>query len=499
MAEAPALQEALGTLNVGSRIEKTLLLLKKELELSKLQTEISKTVEEKMSANQRRYMLMEQLKLIKKELGLERDDKEALTAKFSERIAKLDVPEDARRVIDEELQKLSSLEPSSSEFNVTRNYLDWLTALPWGVYSEEDFSLARAEQVLDEDHYGLEDIKERIMEFVAVESLCGHTQGKILCFVGPPGVGKTSIGKSIASALNREFFRFSVGGLTDVAEIKGHRRTYVGAMPGKLIQCLKSTGSSNPVVLIDEIDKLGRGYQGDPASALLELLDPSQNTTFADHYLDLPVDMSKALFVCTANVADTIPGPLRDRMEIVRLSGYVLDEKVEIARRYLEPAARKQMGMQPEHMAITDAAIEDLIRWYCREAGVRNLQKHIERICRKVALKVVKQQQEGAPPPAAAGAAEGADATGETLTVESGTGAAEGGGVEGEGGAEGALHAKVDAISAAAAAARPIETIEVGVDDLSEYVGKPPFQNERFYEQNPPGVVRASRGPRWAG
>merc|ERR1719408_221906 len=369
MAEAPALQEALGTLNVGSRIEKTLLLLKKELELSKLQSEISKNVEEKMSANQRRYMLMEQLKLIKKELGLERDDKETLTAKFTERIAKLDVPEDARRVIDEELQKLSSLEPSSSEFNVTRNYLDWLTALPWGVYSEEDFSLARAEQVLDEDHYGLEDIKERIMEFVAVGSLCGHTQGKILCFVGPPGVGKTSIGKSIASALNREFFRFSVGGLTDVAEIKGHRRTYVGAMPGKLIQGIKTAAKSNPVVLIDEIDKLGRGYQGDPASALLEVLDPSQNESFMDHYLDVPIDLSKVLFLCTANVVDTIPGPLLDRMETVRLSGYILNEKLEIARQYLEPVARKQMGLLPEHLRIDESALTELIQGYCRESG----------------------------------------------------------------------------------------------------------------------------------
>merc|ERR550514_2404950 len=403
-AEAGALQEVLGTLNVVERIEKTLMLLKKELELSKLQAEISKSVEDKMSANQRRYMLMEQLKLIKKELGLERDDKEALTAKFSERIADVEVPEEAKKVIDEELQKLQSLEPSSSEFNVTRNYLDWLTVLPWGVYSEEDFSLHRAEEVLAADHYGLEDIKERILEFVAVGALCSDTQGKILCFVGPPGVGKTSIGKSIASALNREFFRFSVGGLTDVAEIKGHRRTYVGAMPGKLIQCLKVTGSANPVVLIDEVDKLGRGFQGDPASALLEVLDPSQNATFVDHYLDVPVDLSKVLFLCTANVVDTIPGPLLDRMELVRLSGYVLDEKVEITRRYLEPNARKDMGLLEEHLQIEDGAVENLIRWYCREAGVRNLQKQIEKICRKVALKVVQATQKDEPDADADGA-----------------------------------------------------------------------------------------------
>jgi len=400
-ADAESLQEVLGTLNVTSRIEKTLLLLKKELELSKLQSEISKQVEDKISANQRRYMLMEQLKQIKKELGLEKDDKETLIAKFSERIAPLQVPAEAQRVIEEEMAKLQSLESSSSEFNVTRNYLDWLTALPWGIYSEENFELARAERVLEEDHYGLEDIKERILEFIAVGALRGSTQGKIICFVGPPGVGKTSIGKSIAKALNREFFRFSVGGLSDVSEIKGHRRTYVGAMPGKLIQCLKATGAANPVVLIDEVDKLGRGYQGDPASALLEVLDPSQNSTFMDHYLDTPVDLSKVLFLCTANVSDTIPGPLLDRMEVVRLSGYILDEKVEIARRYLEPTAREQMGLQPSHLELQEEAVVSLIRWYCRESGVRNLQKHIERICRKVALKVVRGSQAAAEPNAA--------------------------------------------------------------------------------------------------
>jgi len=320
----------------------------------------------------------------------EQDDKEALVAKFSERIAKRELPPQASKVIEEELAKLQLLEPASSEFNVTRNYLDWLTSLPWGVFSEENYSLRHAEQVLSEDHYGLEDIKERILEFIAVGALKGSTQGKIMCFVGPPGVGKTSIGRSIARALNRKYYRFSVGGLSDVAEIKGHRRTYVGAMPGKLIQCLKTTGESNPVVLIDEIDKLGRGYQGDPASALLEVLDPSQNETFVDHYLDVPVDLSKVLFLCTANVTDTIPGPLLDRMEVVRLSGYIQNEKVQIARKYLEPTAREAMGLQEHHLRLEDSALESLIQGYCRESGVRNLQKHVEKICRKVALKVVR-------------------------------------------------------------------------------------------------------------
>merc|ERR1719263_1437077 len=350
-----------------------------------------------MSANQRRYMLMEQLKLIKKELGLERDDKEALSAKFAERIAGVEMPEAVKKVIDEELLKLQSLEPTSSEFNVTRSYLDWLTVLPWNTYSKEHFELARAETILAQDHYGLEDIKERIMEFIAVGALCGSTQGKIITMVGPPGVGKTSIGKSIARSLNREFFRFSVGGLTDVAEIKGHRRTYVGAMPGKAVQALKSTGTSNPVVLIDEIDKLGRGYQGDPASALLELLDPSQNDGFVDHYLDVPVDLSQVLFICTANVLETIPGPLLDRMEVIQLSGYDTPDKVEITRRYLEPRALEDAGLKPgaegvpEDLGINDAAVQSLIRWYCREAGVRNLSKQVDKVYRKLALRVVRE------------------------------------------------------------------------------------------------------------
>ncbi len=281
-ADEGALQGVLETLCVRERLSAALLLLKKEVELSRLQADIGKRVEEKISADQRRYFLGEQLKSIKKELGLEKDDKSALAARFRERLAPhaARVPPDARRVIDEELAKLAALEPSSSEFNVTRAYLEWLTAVPWGAYAPETLDIAAAQAVLDADHYGLEDVKERILEFIAVARLRGSTQGKILCLVGPPGVGKTSIGRSIAHALGRKFYRFSVGGLSDVAEIKGHRRTYVGAMPGKLVQCLKATGVANPLVLIDEIDKLGRGVHGDPASALLELLDPEQNANF---------------------------------------------------------------------------------------------------------------------------------------------------------------------------------------------------------------------------
>ncbi|KAF4734990.1 ATP-dependent Lon protease pim1, partial [Perkinsus olseni] len=253
------------------------------------------------------FLLKQQLKVIKKELGLEKDDKEAVLERFRESLKGKTVPKDAQATIDAEMNKLSFLEQNSSEFNITRNYLEWLTSIPWGIYSEDNFNIARASEILNEDHYGLKDVKERILEFIAVGKLRGSLQGKILCLVGPPGVGKTSVGKSIARSINREFYRFSVGGLSDVAEIKGHRRTYVGAMPGKLIQCLKKAKTQNPLVLIDEIDKLGRAsHQGDPASALLEVLD--QNDSFTDHYMDIPVDLSKVLFVCTANQLDTVPG-----------------------------------------------------------------------------------------------------------------------------------------------------------------------------------------------
>jgi Lon-like ATP-dependent protease len=449
-ADGAALQRLLETSSVLDRLQAALLLLKKEVELSRLQADIGKRVEEKITADQRRYFLNEQLKRIKKELGLEKDDKSALAARFSARLAALGagVPPEARRVIEEELGKLSALEPASSEFNVTRAYLDWLTALPWGVHQPETLDIGAAQAVLDADHYGLEDVKERILEFIAVARLRGSTQGKILCLVGPPGVGKTSIGKSIAHALNRKFYRFSVGGLSDVAEIKGHRRTYVGAMPGKAVQCLKATGVANPLVLIDEIDKLGRGggYGGDPASALLELLDPEQNGTFTDHYLDVPTDLSKVLFVCTANVLDTIPGPLLDRMEVIRLSGYMSAEKVAIARRYLEPGAREASGVgASEAVRLTDGAVSSLVNDYAREAGVRNLQKQLEKVFRKVALAMVR-----------------------------GAAAAEGGG-----GPEGTP-------------APPSEASPLVIDapQLTSYLGPPPFPTDKLYaDATPVGVV----------
>ncbi|KAK3034062.1 hypothetical protein RJ639_034287 [Escallonia herrerae] len=347
-------QQVLEELDVYKRLELTLELVKKEMEISKIQESIAKAIEEKISGEQRRYLLNEQLKAIKKELGLEADDKTALSAKFRERLEpkKEKIPPHVLQVIEEELTKLQFLEASSSEFNVTRNYLDWLTALPWGNYSNENFDVLQAQKILDEDHYGLDDVKERILEFIAVGKLRGSSQGKIICLSGPPGVGKTSIGRSIARALNREFYRFSVGGLSDVAEIKGHRRTYIGAMPGKMVQCLKTVGTANPLVLIDEIDKLGRGHAGDPASAMLELLDPEQNANFLDHYLDVTIDLSKVLFVCTANVVENVPNPLLDRMEIISIAGYITDEKMHIARDYLEKTTREACGIKPEQIVI---------------------------------------------------------------------------------------------------------------------------------------------------
>ncbi|XP_076465316.1 lon protease homolog, mitochondrial-like [Babylonia areolata] len=389
--EPEELQAVLEETNIPKRLMLALSLLKKEYELSKLQQRIGKEVEDKVKKQHREYILREQLKIIKKELGMEKDDKEAIDEKFRGRLKNKTVPKHVMEVIDEEMGKLAYLENHSSEFNVTRNYLDWLTSLPWGLNSEESLDLTKARQVLDEDHYGMEDVKKRILEFIAVSQLKGHTQGKILCFYGPPGVGKTSIARSIARALNREYFRFSVGGMTDVAEIKGHRRTYVGAMPGKLIQCLKKTKAENPLVLIDEVDKLGRGLTGDPASALLELLDPEQNTNFLDHYMDITVDLSKVLFITTANVLETIPEPLRDRMEMIDVSGYVAQEKLNIAQKYLVPQALIHSGLTKDKVDVTDEAMGILIRSYCRESGVRNLQKQVEKIYRKAAYKLVSE------------------------------------------------------------------------------------------------------------
>jgi ATP-dependent Lon protease len=393
-AKGEKLQEILDTLPLRSRIEKVLTLLRKEREVAELQGQITSQVNEKVSDQQREFFLREQLKIIQKELGISKDDRTSDVEMFEARIAQLELPETAAKRVSEELEKLSFLEKGSPEYGVTRNYLDWATSVPWGVHSEDNLDLKNARTVLNKHHDGLEDVKERILEFLAVGSFKGEIAGSILLLVGPPGVGKTSIGRSVADALGREFYRFSLGGMRDEAEIKGHRRTYVGAMPGKFVQALKEVQVSNPVIMLDEIDKIGASFQGDPASALLEVLDPEQNSGFLDHYLDLRLDLSKVLFICTANQLDTIPGPLLDRMETLRLSGYVAEEKLAIAKNHLWPKQLQRHGLKEEQLKINDAGLKYVIDSYCREAGVRNLEKQLSRIMRKSIVRLLEGDDE---------------------------------------------------------------------------------------------------------
>ncbi|MDP2963810.1 MAG: endopeptidase La [Sulfurimicrobium sp.] len=393
-ASKEKLQDVLEALNLKKRMEKVLVLIKKELDVARLQSQIREQVDEKMTKQQREFFLREQLKAIQKELGLAKDDKTAEIERFQERLAKLKLTESAQKRVDEEMQKLSLLETGSPEYAVTRNYLDWLTQLPWGKFSKDKLDLKRARKILDRDHDGLEDVKERIIEFLAVGALKGEIAGSIVLLVGPPGVGKTSIGHSIADALGRKFYRFSLGGMRDEAEIKGHRRTYIGAMPGKFIQAIKECDTQNPVIMLDEIDKVGASYHGDPASALLEVLDPEQNSDFLDHYLDVRFDLSKVLFVCTANQLDTIPGPLLDRMEVIRLSGYITAEKVAIAKHHLWPKQLDKTGLKRGELSISDAALKHVIDGYAREAGVRNLEKQLGRLVRKTVVKRMSGEAE---------------------------------------------------------------------------------------------------------
>ena len=394
-ASREELQEILATFDLSERISKALVILKKELDISLIQSAINKKVDSAIAKNQKEFFLREQLKTIKRELGLERDDKALDREKFEARIKERQISEDLMKVLKEEMDKLAALEPHSPDYGVSRSYLDWLTTIPWGLYSQESNELGPARVVLEEDHYGLTEVKERILEFIAVGKLSGGVKGSIICLVGPPGVGKTSLGKSIARALNRKFYRFSVGGMRDEAEIKGHRRTYIGAMPGKLIQALKYCQVMNPVIMLDEIDKIGVSYHGDPASALLEALDPEQNGAFLDHYLDVRCDLSHVLFIVTANVLDTIPEPLKDRMELLRLPGYILDEKMEIAKRYLIPRNQAQMGIKPEEVEFTSPAMYEMINSYAREAGVRSLENIIKKTLRKIAVTIVQEEEEG--------------------------------------------------------------------------------------------------------
>ena len=390
-ASGEELQEILETRQVRPRIEKSLILLKKELEFSKLQGQINKRIEERLTTQQREFFLKEQLKEIKKELGISKDEQETETDKFEKRLKKLHLTEEARNRIEEELEKLHLLEPSSPEFNVTRNYLDWLTILPWGRHTRDRYDLKRAKRILEKDHFGLEDVKERILEFISVGKLKGSLSGSMILLVGPPGVGKTSIGQSVARSVGRKFYRFSVGGIRDEAEIKGHRRTYIGALPGKFINAIKICNTANPVIMLDEIDKIGASFHGDPASALLEVLDPEQNKDFLDHYLDVRFDLSKVLFICTANQMETIPAPLLDRMEVIRLSGYILEDKIQIAKRHLIPKQLKLHGLLRQQLSFPQSVIRQIIDGYAREAGVRGLENQIKKIFRKVAREIVEE------------------------------------------------------------------------------------------------------------
>ena len=387
------LQEILATAPILERLKKVIVLIKKELEVARLQTHIRKQVEEKMSEHQRKFFLREQLKAIQQELGIAKDDRTADVDRFRERLETRQVPEAALKRINDELDKLAILETGSPEYAVTRNYLDVMTELPWGLYSTDNLDLKHAREILDRDHDGLDDVKDRIIEFLAVGALKGQVGGSIILLVGPPGVGKTSIGRSVAAALDRKFYRLSLGGMRDEAEIKGHRRTYIGALPGKFIQAIRDAKTANPVIMLDEIDKIGASYHGDPASALLEVLDPEQNHEFLDHYLDVRFDLSKVLFMCTANQLDTIPAPLLDRLETIRLSGYITAEKLQIARNHLWPKLLERSGMARDRITLGEEALRQIIEGYAREAGVRNLEKQLGRIVRKSAVQIVEGRE----------------------------------------------------------------------------------------------------------
>lgn len=382
-------QKLLETVNVVERLKLFERCLNDELEIAKLEKKISATVRQNIDKNQKEYFLREQLKAIHHELGDDEDERDALTRKIKEKHMPAEVEEKALK----EIARTDKMPPSSPEYTVIRNYLDWLIDLPWTEETEDTAHLADARKVLDEDHYGLEKVKTRIVEYLAVLQLTKSMNAPILCFVGPPGVGKTSIAKSVARALGRKFVRMSLGGVKDEAEIRGHRRTYVGAIPGRIIYGMKQAGSINPVFLLDEIDKVSSDMRGDPASALLEVLDPEQNATFRDRFLEVPYDLSKVLFITTANTVETIPAPLLDRMELIELNGYTLDEKREIAKRYLLPKRAKENGLKEGLLEITDEGINAIIEGYTMEAGVRNLERRIDTVCRKIAVRYAENRE----------------------------------------------------------------------------------------------------------
>jgi ATP-dependent Lon protease len=386
-------QALLETANVEERLRQISAILNRELEVIELGSKIQSQVQSEMEKGQREYFLRQQMKAIQDELG-EGDDQQAEVNELRSRLEELELPDDVRKAAERELSRLEKLPPAAAEHGVIRTYLDWILTLPWDQVTEDNLDLDQARRVLDDDHFDLDKVKDRIIEYLAVSKLKGDVSGPILCFVGPPGVGKTSLGQSIARTLGRKFVRISVGGVRDEAEIRGHRRTYIGAMPGTIIRAIRDAESKNPVFLIDEIDKMGADWRGDPSSAMLEVLDPEQNSTFRDHYLDLPFDLSKVLFICTANQLETIPGPLLDRMDVIQISGYTEDEKVEIAKRYLLPKQLEANGLRPEQIEIGDDVIRLVIREYTREAGLRNLERRIGDLLRKAATKVARGEAE---------------------------------------------------------------------------------------------------------
>ena len=384
-------EQILELTNVKERLRKINYLLNKELQILELGSKIQSEVQGELSKSQRQYYLREQLKAIKKELG-EYEDESTEIEELREKLANAKMPKEVREVAEKELNRLAKMSPMASEYTVSRTYLDWLLEMPWQKSTRDRLDVKRAEEILNEDHYGLEKVKKRILEYLAVRQLKSNMKGPILCFVGPPGVGKTSLGRSIARALNRKFSRMSLGGVRDEAEIRGHRRTYVGALPGRIIQEIKKVGSNNPLIMLDEIDKLGMDFRGDPSSALLEVLDPEQNFSFTDHYLEVPFDLSKVMFIATANVMDTIPPALRDRMEIIEINGYTEEEKIHIAERYLIPKQLANHGLKPEQLTFTRKAVQTIVNKYTREAGVRNLEREIAAIVRGVAKEIVEKK-----------------------------------------------------------------------------------------------------------
>ena len=391
--DIPEAQDFIETLVVKKRFAKLLVYLKREKDVADIQKKITDEVNDKVNKYQKEYFLREQLKVIRNELGMDEDDKVRDVKKFTKLIQDAKMSEEGNRVAMEELERLETIPDSSPEYNITRTYLQWLVDLPWSIASQDAKDITQAQKILNRDHYGLEKAKERILEFLAVRQLKPNYDGTILCFAGPPGVGKTSLGKSIATALGRKFYRFSLGGMRDEAEIKGHRRTYIGSMPGKLIQALKRVQTNNPVIMLDEIDKLGRSFQGDPASALLEVLDPEQNSSFIDNYLDISFDLSKVLFIATANSPENVPEPLLDRMEVIELPGYTLEEKLSIAQKWVLPKQIKKHGLEAKNFSLGRILIKKLIEDYAREPGVRVMEQHIAKLCRKAALEKVSAKR----------------------------------------------------------------------------------------------------------